>query len=36
MNFMNIFTEPAIIIITTIFLCFIVIVLKNYNNCEKT
>lgn len=35
MNFMNIFTEPAIIIITTIFLCFIVIVLKNYNNCEK-
>lgn len=35
MTFINIFTEPAILIITTIFLFFIITVLRNYNKTEK-
>ena len=35
MTFMNIFTEPAILIITAIFLFFIMTTLRNYNRTEK-
>ena len=35
MSFINIFTEPAIIIISAIFLFFIMTVLTNYNRTEK-
>lgn len=35
MTFTSIFTEPAILIITTIFLFFIMTVLRNYNKTEK-
>lgn len=35
MTFTNIITEPAIIIISTVFLFFIITVLANYNKTEK-
>jgi hypothetical protein len=35
MNFLNILTEPAIIIITVVFLSFIMTVLYNYRKIEK-
>ena len=35
MTFTSIFTEPAILIISAIFLFFIMTVLKNYNKTEK-
>lgn len=35
MTLITIFTEPAILIISTIFLFFIITVLKNYNRTEK-
>lgn len=35
MDFITIITEPAILIITTIFLFFIITVLKSYNKTEK-
>ena len=35
MNFLNVLTEPAIIIITVVFLSFIMTVLHNYRKIEK-
>ena len=35
MNFISIITEPAIIIITSIFICFVFMVLVNYTKIEK-
>ncbi len=35
MGFINIVTEPAILIITTIFLFFILTVLRTYTKTEK-
>ena len=35
MTFMNIITEPAILIITSIFLFFIMVALGNYSKTEK-
>ena len=35
MNFLDIFMEPAIIVITTVFVFFILIVLRNYIQTEK-
>lgn len=35
MDFISIITEPAIIIITSIFICFILMILVNYTKIEK-
>ena len=35
MNFLTIIKEPTIILITSVFICFIITVITNYNRAEK-